>query len=116
MTLLEVLLALAIFATASIAVIQSVSQHISSLAHVKEKTFAAMVADNELALTVLNPKLIRNHTGQMTFANRLWYWKIHLVATTSSSQLQAYDVTVSVERDSSPIVSVRNYVQKSQLQ
>ena len=53
MTLLEVLVALAIFATAAIATIRSVSQHINTLNYLEEKTFAALVADNQMAKVML---------------------------------------------------------------
>ncbi|MDF5109509.1 type II secretion system minor pseudopilin GspI, partial [Vibrio parahaemolyticus] len=49
MTLLEVLVALAIFATAAISVIRSVSQHINTISYLEEKMFAAMVVDNQMA-------------------------------------------------------------------
>ena len=51
-TLLEVLVALAIFATAAIATIRSVSQHINTLNFLEEKTFASMVADNQMTLSL----------------------------------------------------------------
>ena len=53
-TLLEVLVALAIFATAAIATIRSVSQHINTLNFLEEKTFASMVADNQMTLVALS--------------------------------------------------------------
>ncbi|WP_033933817.1 MULTISPECIES: type II secretion system minor pseudopilin GspI, partial [Pseudomonadota] len=55
-TLLEVLVALAIFATAAISVIRSVSQHINTVNYLEEKMFAAMVVDNQMAQVMLNPQ------------------------------------------------------------
>lgn len=49
LTLLEVLVALAVFATAALSVMKAVSQHLNTLGYLEEKTFAAMVADNEMA-------------------------------------------------------------------
>jgi len=43
MTLLEVLVALAIFATAAMSVIRAVSQHINTVGYLEQKMFAAMV-------------------------------------------------------------------------
>ena len=54
MTLLEVLVALAIFATAALSVLRSVTQHINTLGYLEEKTFAGMVVDNQMALMMLD--------------------------------------------------------------
>ncbi len=59
MTLLEVLVALAIFATAAISVIRAVTQHINTLSYLEEKTFAAMVVDNQMALVMLHPEKLK---------------------------------------------------------
>ncbi len=45
MTLLEVLVALAIFATAALSVMRSVTQHISTLSFLEEKTLAMKRSD-----------------------------------------------------------------------
>lgn len=60
MTLLEVLVALAIFATAAISVIRAVTQHINTLSYLEEKTFAAMVVDNQMALVMLHPEKLKS--------------------------------------------------------
>ena len=57
-TLLEVLVALAIFATAAIATVRSVTQHLNTLNFLEEKTFAAMVADNQMARVILADKKV----------------------------------------------------------
>ncbi|MDG2881196.1 type II secretion system protein, partial [Vibrio parahaemolyticus] len=38
-----------------------------------------------------------------------WFWKVTPVATTQPL-LKAFDVSVSVEKSASPIVTVRSYV------
>ncbi len=60
MTLLEVLVALAIFATAAMSVIRAVSQHINTVGYLEQKMFAAMVADNQMAMVMLNPKNLKS--------------------------------------------------------
>ena len=49
MTLLEVLVALAIFATAALSVLRAVTQHINTLGYLEEKTFAGLEVDNQMA-------------------------------------------------------------------
>ncbi|KGK10042.1 type II secretion system protein GspI [Vibrio navarrensis] len=109
MTLLEVLVALAIFATAAMSVIRAVSQHINTIGYLEEKMFAAMVADNQMASVMLDPKSLKARSGQEEMAGRTWYWKVAPVATTQPL-LKAFDVSVAVEKEANPIVTVRSYV------
>ncbi len=110
-TLLEVLVALAIFATAAIATIRSVSQHINTLNYLEEKTFAAMVADNQMAKVILSEAMPSKQTGVETLADREWYWTVEPVAT-AGDILQAFDVKVATREKGSPVVTVRSYVAK----
>ncbi|WP_423840057.1 type II secretion system minor pseudopilin GspI [Vibrio mytili] len=109
MTLLEVLVALAIFATAAISVIRSVSQHINTVSYLEEKMFAAMVVDNQMTSVMLSSTKLAARNGTEVLAGRTWYWKVTPVETTQPL-LKAFDVSVSVEKDASPIVTVRSYV------
>ena len=90
-TLLEVLVALAIFATAAIATIRSVSQHINTLSYLEEKTFASMVVDNQMAKVMLSGRKPSKQQGSEELAGREWYWSVEPV-TTSGDLLQAFDV------------------------
>ena len=110
-TLLEVLVALAIFATAAISVMRSASQHVNTVHYLEEKTFAAMVADNQLALVHLTNKPISAKSGTEVLAGTTWHWQISPVAT-ALPYLQAFDVLVAAEQQTSPIVKVRSYVAK----
>lgn len=110
-TLLEVLVALAIFATAAISVIRAVSQHVNTISYLEEKTFAAMVADNQMAKVHLNADKLSAQEGSDELAGRTWYWRVTPVKTTNSI-LAAFDVSVAVEEKASPIVTVRSYAAK----
>lgn len=109
MTLLEVLVALAIFATAALSVIRSVSQHINTVSYLEEKMFAAMVVDNQMANVMLETESLKAKNGTESLADRTWYWKITPVAT-AQPLLKAFDVSVATEKDASPVVTVRSYV------
>ncbi|WP_395217443.1 type II secretion system minor pseudopilin GspI [Vibrio diabolicus] len=109
MTLLEVLVALAIFATAAISVIRSVSQHINTISYLEEKMFAAMVVDNQMANVMLSTSELKVKNGTEELAGRTWYWKITPVATTQPL-LKAFDVSVALEKNASPVMTVRSYV------
>ncbi|ELH3114055.1 type II secretion system minor pseudopilin GspI [Vibrio parahaemolyticus] len=109
MTLLEVLVALAIFATAAISVIRSVSQHINTVSYLEEKMFAAMVVDNQMANVMLDTGALKAKNGTEELAGRTWYWKVTPVATTQLL-LKAFDVSVATAKNASPVVTVRSYV------
>lgn len=109
MTLLEVLVALAIFATAAISVIRSVSQHINTVSYLEEKMFAAMVVDNQMANVMLSTEKLKATKGTEELAGRTWYWKVTPVAT-AQPLLKAFDVSVATEKEASPVVTVRSYV------
>ncbi len=111
MTLLEVLVALAIFATAAISVIRSVSQHINTVSYLEEKMFAAMVVDNQMASVMLDTGELKAKNGTEDLAGRTWYWKVSPVATTQPL-LKAFDVSVATDKNASPVVTVRSYVAK----
>ena len=111
MTLLEVLVALAIFATAAISVIRAVTQHINTLSYLEEKTFAAMVVDNQLAMVILHPENLKKTQGTQKLAERDWFWTVTPVAT-SDNLLKAFDVSVATSKNASPVVTVRSYVSK----
>ncbi|WP_038175437.1 type II secretion system minor pseudopilin GspI [Vibrio pacinii] len=110
-TLLEVLVALAIFATAAIATIRSVSQHLNTLNYLEEKTFAAMVADNQMAKVMLTGQKPSKQKGQEQLASREWFWSVEPV-NTAGDMLQAFDVSVATTAKGSPVVTVRSYVAK----
>ena len=111
MTLLEVLVALAIFATAAISVIRAVTQHINTLSYLEEKTFAAMVVDKQMAMVMLHPEKLKKTQGTQKLAERDWFWTITPVPT-SDNLLKAFDVSVATSKNASPVVTVRSYVSK----
>lgn len=112
MTLIEVLVALAIFATASLSIIRAVTQHTNTLGFLEEKTFAAMVADNQVALVLLEDTANTTKTGKVKMAGREWYWKSTPVKT-AADMILGFDVSVSDEKGvKNPIVTVRSYATK----
>ncbi len=111
MTLLEVMVALAIFATASLSVIKAVTQQVDSLAYMEEKTFASWVADNQIALAMLSRTAAKKSSGTEQMAGQTWYWTLTPVAT-ESDLLKAFDMQVSLKRGGEPLISVRSYVEQ----
>lgn len=110
-TLLEVLIALAIFATAAISVIRTVTQHVNTINYLEDKTLAAMVADNQMAMVMLNPTSLAAKQGKAELAGRLWYWRVTPIAT-AVPVLAAFDVSVADSENGQALVTVRSYVSK----
>lgn len=110
-TLLEVLVALAIFAVAALSIMKSVSQHINTLGYLEEKTFAAMVADNELAQLHLSGQYpSSSKTGKSMMAGREWYWTVKSVKT-QQALLKQIEISVATDpqREHS-VIMVKTYV------
>lgn len=114
MTLLEVMVALAIFAVAGIAVMSSVSQQLVGLTALEEKTIATWVADNQL----VEVKLRKNWpglswtNGKEEMAGQTWYWRWRGVETQDAS-FRALDVEVrNEEKAKDPRVTLRTYVSR----
>ncbi|SQD79154.1 type II secretion system minor pseudopilin GspI [Moritella yayanosii] len=98
MTLLEVMVAMAVFATAGLAVMKVATENLSSLAYLEEKTFANWVAANTLTeLKLANTIPGKSwRQGESELAGRIWYWRYKAEATDSSDFVE---VTVEVATD-----------------
>ncbi|PTB32909.1 type II secretion system minor pseudopilin GspI [Photobacterium phosphoreum] len=110
-TLLEVLVALAIFAVAALSVMRAVSQNLNNLGYLEQKTLASMVADNELAQLHLSgdyPSSVKR--GKSTLADQEWYWT---VASSKTQQQLLRQIEVSVATDPQrkhSVITVKTYV------
>lgn len=75
-TLIEVMLALSIFALAALAAVKAASEHLNSIGYLQDKTFARFVASDrmsELSLETRWPPE-NNQTGMARNAEQDWYW------------------------------------------
>lgn len=114
MTLLEVMVALAIFALAGIAVMSSVSQQLVGLTALEEKTLATWVADNRLVEIKLRKSWpgLTWINGKEEMAGQTWYWRWQGVETQDAS-FRAIDVEVrNDEKAKDPRVTLRTYVSR----
>ncbi|WP_333606957.1 type II secretion system minor pseudopilin GspI [Arsukibacterium sp.] len=77
-TLLEILLALAIFATAGVAIMQASGGHIRAISQLEEQTIAAIIANNQLQQALISkqwpPRELEQ--GEVSMANRDWLWQL----------------------------------------
>ena len=98
-TLIEMLLALAVFAYAATSILNLIGTSASNLSQIEEMTFASYVANNRMAelqvSKVWPPK--DKDKGEVEMAGRMWFWQQKVVAT-EDKRLRAVTVTVSLDK------------------
>lgn len=116
-TLLEVMVAMFIFAVSGAAIIKTTTEHINSVGKLEEMTFATWVANNQLTRATLKsektwpPK--NNERGSVDMLDRTWYWQQEVQSTTDDD-LKAIIITVGNDPEYlGSIISVTTYVAKS---
>lgn len=95
-TLLEVMIALSIFAVIAATIMDASSQGVDSIIHLEEKTLASWVAENKLTELRLSGELsVGEKKEQLKMANRDW----QITTQTDKTQLpEVYRITVSVAK------------------
>lgn len=110
-TLIEVLVAVAIFAVSAMAVLNATGQNVTTLGVLEEKTLASIVANNQMTLLMLDDAILTSEkNGSSDMAGREWFWTIKPIDT-ADGLLRALDVIVwQDENKRSPLLTVRSYV------
>jgi general secretion pathway protein I len=82
-TLLEVLVALAIFAMVAASVLTATARSLQTAARLEDKTLAMWIADNRLTELQLasSPVADGREQGELDFAGRRWQWQSEVQAT-----------------------------------
>ena len=114
MTLLEVMVALLIFAMTGTAILKAAGDHLNNVGQIEAITFANYVASNRLNQLQLDttwpPK--NNLKGSVEMADRTWYWQ-QTVKKTNDNDLRSVDISVSLNDDySSSIATVTTFIAK----
>jgi general secretion pathway protein I len=114
LTLLEVMVALLIFAVTGSAILKAAGDHLSGVVIIQDMTFATWVANNRLTELQLSktwpPK--NNEKGSEEMADRMWYWS-QRVEKTVDDDLLLVEVTVSDnEQRNGSVTSVTSYLAK----
>lgn len=114
MTLLEVMVALAVFAVAALAVMKSASEHLSGLSWLEEKTLATWVAENQLVQLKLEKSWPTERwvEGQSELGGQTWHWRYRGQATTDA-RFRLIEVEVrDAPGAASPVTLLRTYINK----
>lgn len=97
-TLIEVMLAMAVFAIAGVALLGAAQNNFDSMSLLEKKTVANWVASNQLTAATLDktwpPK--NNRRGEVEMAGSTWYW-LQKVVRTQDRQLR--QITIEVRQD-----------------
>ncbi|KXS36419.1 MAG: Type II secretory pathway, pseudopilin PulG-like protein [Idiomarina sp. T82-3] len=115
-TLIEVMVAIAIFAMAALAAVSAASGHLNSLSTIQQRTFAQYVAANrltELNLTTTWP-LKDNQRGSERQGGVEWQWRQQVVETVTPNVV-AVTIEVTQGEQDYQWARLTQYVRKPQL-
>jgi len=115
-TLIEVMLAMAVFAIAGVALLSAANNNFRHINHLEDKMFAGWLASNQLVSVTLDktwpPK--NNLKGDVELGGRKWFWLQRVVKTTDKN-MRAVVVEIRLDEDDELAVSsLMTYVSKSE--
>ena len=115
-TLIEVMLAMAVFSIAGLALMGASSNNARNMGHLETKMFATWVASNQLVSASLNetwpPK--NNAKGDVELAGRTWFWQQKVIKTTNND-MRAIVMEVRLNLDDElAVTSLTTYVSKTE--
>jgi general secretion pathway protein I len=114
-TLIEVMLAMAVFAIAGVALIGVADNNARNVAYLEQKMFANWVASNQLVNAHLNtvwpPK--NNLSGDVEMGGRKWFWLQRVIKTTNK-EMRSVVVEVRLDEDDEfPLGSLVTFISQS---
>lgn len=115
-TLIEVMLALAVFSIAGIALLSTASNNARNIGYLESKMFANWVASNQLVAASLDEKWPPKNKlkGEVELAGRAWFWQ-QKVSETTDKDMRAIVMEVRLrEDDELAISSLTTYVSKGE--
>ncbi|MCH1930466.1 type II secretion system minor pseudopilin GspI [Shewanella sp. A25] len=116
MTLLEVIVALAVFAIAAVSITKSLSEQMANMPILEARTLAQWVADNQMVDTRLEAQTppFGKKEGRVELAGKEWYWRREVVKT-SDDNFRMIRISVSEdERYQRIAAQVSSYVLKTE--
>lgn len=113
-TLIEVMLAMAVFSIAGVALLSTSANNARNISYLENKMFANWVAANQLVAAHLVEKWPpkNNLKGEVKLANRTWFWQQKVVKTTDKNMRQIVMEIRLKESDELALGSITTYVSK----
>jgi general secretion pathway protein I len=115
-TLIEVMLAMAIFSIAGIALLSASDNNIKNLSHLENKILANWVASNQLVAVSLDPQWPpkNNKKGTVEMAGQEWFW-LQKVIKTENKDMRSIVIEIRNKEDEKlAVTSMVTFVSKSQ--
>lgn len=115
-TLIEVMVAVAIFAIAGAAILKATTEHIRSLNTLEEITVATWVANNRMAMALIEARLSapkKESNGEIEMAGRTWYWKQELTDTQDPSLSQVTIIIALDESMTNEVTAITSFLAKT---
>ncbi|WP_068546224.1 type II secretion system minor pseudopilin GspI [Thalassotalea crassostreae] len=110
-TLLEVLLALAVFAFAGTALLSSTGNTLLGTSHIERVTLAQWIASNQLVEANLDQNWPpKKASGTVELADRDWYWTQTITATEDKNMRHINVAVFENESDEFSIADLTSYV------
>lgn len=103
-TLVEVLAALLIFSFAIIGLTRAGTESVRAVSVLEHKTYAGIIADNQLVRARIRPLKLGAETGQESAAGRDYDWRVETVETDSPNFYRLI-VTVNETKQDQVIIS-----------
>jgi len=113
-TLIEVMLAMAIFAIAGTAILGTADTNLRALSKLEKTTMANWVVSNQLVEATLSQQWPprNNKQGKVELAGIDWFWQQKVIKTTDKS-MRALVMEVRLnQKDESPLAFMMTYVVK----
>lgn len=113
-TLIEVMLALAVFSIAGVALLSTASNNARNIGYLESKMFANWVASNQLVSASLEKKWPpkNNLKGEVELAGRAWFWKQKVKKTTDNDMLAIVMEVRLHQDDELAVSSLTTYISK----
>ncbi len=115
-TLIEVMLAMAVFSIAGIALLSTATNNTQNIGYLEKKMFANWVAANQLVTTHLEGKWPpkNNSKGKVELAGQAWFWQQKVLKTTEKNMRSIVMEVRLKEDDELAIGSISTYVSKDE--
>jgi len=110
-TLIEVLVALAVFAIAVAVLVQAGTQRADNIAYLRDRTLADWIASDRITQLRLDAGWPDPGTsdGETEMAGRTWHWQVD-VSKTPESAVRRVEVAVRLGKESAPLARVTGYL------
>lgn len=109
-TLIEVLVALFVFAVAMTVLVQSGTHRAQNLNYLRDRTLASWIAADRITAIRLEPEAIStgSRDGEVVMARRTWFWEAE-VSTTEDDTVRRIEVAVRLDEGGEPVARMTGF-------